>query len=165
MVINFGYVVDNEIAGCAHPDSLDDAPAALLELHDRGFEALVSLDEYGISPDLAAEHGFAYLHVPIPDFQPPLLHQAEEFVKFVDDQRDANRQVAVHCHSGYGRTGTMIACWLISRGNTADEAMNIVRTRRPGSIETRSQEKFLHEFEHHFRRNNPELDRRRSPRG
>jgi atypical dual specificity phosphatase len=147
VIINFGYVIDNEIAGLAHPDSFGDVMGALTELQNRGIGAMVSLDEDGIPAAQAAEQGLTYLHIPIPDFQAPELKQAEEFVNFVTQCRIDSKPVAVHCRGGYGRTGTLIACYLISKGMSADEAIDIVRRKRPGSIETAGQENFLRRFE------------------
>lgn len=152
MIINFGYVIDNELAGLAHPDSFGDVMSALAELHELGIGALVSLDETGIKPSLARENEIKYLHLPIPDFHAPKMAQADEFVAFVQKQRSEDLPVAVHCRGGYGRTGTLIACYLVSQGMSADEAIDLVRRRRPGSIETAGQEQFLAEFESHWRK-------------
>lgn len=49
---------------------------------------------------------------------------------------------------GCGRTGTMLACYLVSKeGYSAEEAIAEVRRRRRYSIETRTQEKAVLEFE------------------
>ena len=45
-----------------------------------------------------------------------------------------------------GRTGTLLAAYLISQGQTADEAMDCVRAVRPGSVETLEQEQALYEY-------------------
>lgn len=147
MIINFGYVIDNELAGLAHPDSFGDVMGALSELHGRGIGAVVSLDENGIQPSMAEEHGLKYLHIPVPDYHAPEPQQAKCFVDFVKSCRGEDLQVAVHCRGGYGRTGTLIACYLISQGMAADKAIDLVRRRRPGSIETAGQERFLAEYE------------------
>jgi len=149
MIVNFGYVIDNEIAGLAHPDSFGDVMGALADLQQRGISALVSLDENGIAPAMAREANIRYLHIPVPDFQAPEMDQADQFVQFVRGCRNEGAQVGVHCRGGYGRTGTLIACYLVAQGMTAVEAINLVRLRRPGSIETAGQEQFIAQFEEH----------------
>lgn len=164
MLNNFGYLLEGELAGCGHPDSYGDCGEALSELRDLGIEALVSLDEEGVPLHLVAEYGLHYLHLPIPDFHPPTLQQAERFIAFAKAQRAENRQITVHCRGGYGRTGTMMACYLVSQGKTASEAIDLVRSARPGSIETRAQERFVEDFENYLRATEPSLDRRKSAR-
>ncbi len=148
---NFSYVVDGVLAGCAHPSTYGDLRQALQELLDKGIGALVSLDEVGIPLHAVAEYGFPYLHLPIPDFGAPSMDQARQFVEFVEQQRQNRRAVAVHCHAGYGRTGTMLACYLVTQGLSANEAIKSIRSKRPGSIETHEQERFITEFEQDWR--------------
>lgn len=50
--------------------------------------------------------------------------------------------VAVHCMHGHGRTGTMLACYLVkTRKISGTDAINEIRRLREGSIETSEQEK------------------------
>ncbi len=145
-ISNFGYVIDGWLAGLAHPDSERDAAAVLDELHDRGIRILVSLDEVGLDPALVQAHGLQHRHIPVTDFEPPSLEQAREFAKLVSTSLEAGEPVAAHCQGGIGRTGTLIASYLISQGMTPDEASELVRAKRPSSIETDSQREFLREF-------------------
>lgn len=56
-------------------------------------------------------------------------------------------KIAVHCHAGYGRTGLVIACTIMFMHNISPHnAINIVRSKRPGSIQTQKQEAFVHKF-------------------
>ncbi len=49
---------------------------------------------------------------------------------------------------GRGRTGTMLACYLVGReGYGAEEAITETRKRRRNSIETRKQESAVYQFE------------------
>ena len=55
--------------------------------------------------------------------------------------------MAVHCIRGMGRTGTMIACYLVKAyGMTGRTAINEVRRLRPGSIETKEQEQIVESY-------------------
>ncbi|XP_008850843.1 protein tyrosine phosphatase domain-containing protein 1 isoform X2 [Nannospalax galili] len=56
-------------------------------------------------------------------------------------------KVAIHCHAGLGRTGVLIACYLVfATRMTADQAIIFVRAKRPNSIQTRGQLLCVHEF-------------------
>lgn len=49
-------------------------------------------------------------------------------------------KVAIHCHAGLGRTGVLIACYLVfSERLQADEAIHQVRSNRPKAVQTRGQ--------------------------
>uniref|UniRef100_A0ACB8EHA7 Uncharacterized protein n=1 Tax=Sphaerodactylus townsendi TaxID=933632 RepID=A0ACB8EHA7_9SAUR len=56
-------------------------------------------------------------------------------------------RAAIHCHAGLGRTGVLIACYLVfATRMTADQAIVYVRTKRPNSIQTRGQLLCVREF-------------------
>ena len=62
------------------------------------------------------------------------------FCRLVTRELDAAHRVYVHCVGGYGRTGTMMACYLVHRDrHSHDEAIRQIRALRPGSIETDTQ--------------------------
>ncbi|CAH8496329.1 unnamed protein product [Schistosoma turkestanicum] len=57
-------------------------------------------------------------------------------------------KVAVHCHAGLGRTGVIIACYLVFNNRiSAGEAIQYIRFRRPGSIQTQNQVDCIYQFE------------------
>ena len=59
---------------------------------------------------------------------------------------DGGHGVLVHCFAGLGRTGTILACFLVAQGMDAAEAIAHVRTRRPGSVEVYSQEFLVYQY-------------------
>lgn len=63
---------------------------------------------------------------------------------------EQGNRIAVHCHAGLGRTGLAIACCLVFQGtHSAADAVTLVRRMRPGSLQTRGQDHFVHAFERH----------------
>ncbi len=116
-------------------------------LKEKGLEAIVSLTEYPLSEVLIEEFGFSVKHIPVRDFHPPTLEQIEDFVAFAKNARTEGKKLVVHCEAGMGRTGTLLACYLVSKGHSATDAIEEVRTKRPGSIETIEQEEVVLKFE------------------
>jgi atypical dual specificity phosphatase len=123
----------------AYPDELPDLYAA-------GIRAVVSLLNIPSDAAVYESAGFAYLCVPLPDGGAPTMAQASEFVRFAQDKITAGKPVAVHCHAGLGRTGTMLATYLIAQGKSAEEAIRTIRAVESSAIETPRQIQFLYEF-------------------
>ncbi|KAL9955020.1 hypothetical protein ACROYT_G042616 [Oculina patagonica] len=137
---NFSWFDKDRLAALAFPSTRGDIEF----LCSVGVTQLISLTES--RPSL---HGFQlnHVHIPIVDLTPPSIEQVNEFLSVVELAHSKGEAVAVHCMYGFGRCGTMLACYLIKTTHcSAQKAINIVRRKRPGSIETRRQEKLVLEF-------------------
>ena len=126
--------------------ALEAYPDELPELYAGGVRAVVSLLNIPSDSPVYESAGFAYLCIPLPDGGAPTMAQASEFVRFVNEQLKERRPVAVHCQAGLGRTGTMLATYLIAQGNSAETAIRTVRAVEGSAIETPQQVQFLYEF-------------------
>jgi protein-tyrosine phosphatase len=113
-----------------------------------GIRAVVSLLNLPSDKQVYESAGFAFLCLPVPDGGAPTIEQVREFTNFVDTQRAVNNPVAVHCEAGLGRTGTIIAAYLISKGESAECAIARVRVAESKAIETATQLQFLHQLAH-----------------
>lgn len=145
MLPNFSFI-SSGVAGCGLPGTYDDLEEDLAEAQGAGITAVVSLTERPLDQRTLARAGMGYLHIPIPDFAPPTLVQMDQFVKYVRYQRERGGAVMVHCRAGVGRTGTMLAVWLLTQGYSPNQAIRRVRQSRPGSIETIEQERAVDHF-------------------
>lgn len=142
---NFGYIHEERVAGSAHPGRGERLIETLKGLREEGFTGILSVLERPLESAPLQEFDLDSLHLAVRDFDAPTSRQIDDAVAFID-RHSASGRVLVHCLMGYGRTGTILACWLASRGRSADEAVREVRRLRPGSIEDRSQEIAIAEY-------------------
>lgn len=129
------WIEPGRVLGCAYPRS----NATLAALQRQGVTLLVNLHERPHHAERLTRHELREVHVPVRDFAAPTPEQIERAVAAIAEAVGDGEVVAVHCGGGLGRTGTLLACYLVSRGLAADAAIARVRAVRPGSVETAAQ--------------------------
>lgn len=162
-MIRFYWLTEQALAGCSRPGGIErrglQAPdgtlrpevAGVLEadlawLKDQGIGALLSMTELPLPEEALARYELKSLHLPVEDMTAPTPEQLMQALEFIDWQRAHGRSVAVHCLMGQGRTGTVLAAYLIRSGSSPEEALKALRALCPGAVENPVQERALQAF-------------------
>ena len=145
-VPGFSWVEKDLLCAMALPGRERPLEQDLAYLQESGVTILVSLTEDPIPAAALKKYGIIGVHLPVEDFTPPTMAQIEQFLSEVEKARRAGRGLGVHCTAGQGRTGTMLATYLVSQGLTGPDALAKIRRLRPGSVETEAQEARVVEF-------------------
>ena len=117
-------------------------------LRQVGVTYLVTLTEKDLDKVKLQEHQLRNIHLPIFDREAPTIGQAYMLVRHMQRLLDKGEVLAVHCKAGIGRTGTILAAWLIREGGmSAATAIERLRRINPAYVQTETQEAFLREFE------------------
>jgi atypical dual specificity phosphatase len=143
---NFSWLIENKLAGCGMPTTINE----LNWVFEQGVKSIVTMTEAALPESWTKDT--KYLHVPTEDLNAPDIEQIDEAVDFIHERINSNDPVMVHCAAGIGRTGTILACYLIKyQKYSAKESIEKVRKERPGSIQSEQQEIMVGLYEKHVR--------------
>ncbi len=132
----FVWVEKGRLAGCGYPASR----SQVLWLAKTGIDRILTLTEDPLPTEWLNGVEVEVGHVPMKDHEVPSVESMETGAEFIADQLKAGRTVAVHCLAGIGRTGCVLAAYMIrEKGMDAREALRALREVKPGFVE-RAQE-------------------------
>lgn len=145
---NFSWVIENKLAGCGLPFTEDE----FKWLADQGIKSVVTVREVALPSDWFEGGDIAYLHLEVEDFGAPDMDQLVRAIDYIDQQISSGKPVMVHCAAGKGRTGTVLAAYLVKNQNlTAEKAIEKLRAMRPGSVQSVSQETAVSMYEKYLK--------------
>lgn len=131
--------------------SLPDDLAAISKWGALGIVSLLELHEFsrlGV-PDFRRQihlSGLHWFHLAIPDMHTPgtAFNQAwfDHGQEIMEILSSGNR-IVMHCAAGLGRSGMLAAKILATFGMSPAQAIALVRTQRPGAIETAGQADYV----------------------
>lgn len=183
--LNASWVTHNCIA-CSRPSKrLIEMYDIRAQFKDKGITCVYNLQTAGehadcgdgnidgrwaYDPQMLVESGVSVRCYGWTDFGCPTHENMLRMVRDMASETTGGGRVLVHCHAGHGRTGLLIACWLVfACGYTPAEAITLVRLRRAKAIQTSAQAAMIKGFAVYLRnlrtifdRGEPERPRRQA---
>jgi protein-tyrosine phosphatase len=93
------------------------------------------------------QEGLQVIEFPIQDYGIPDQKPLHELVDAIFTEAAKGRNIAIHCHAGIGRTGTVCACLARQAlGLSPAKAITWVRALIPGAVETNEQREIVYQF-------------------
>ncbi|KAA6370976.1 MAG: putative Dual specificity protein phosphatase CDC14A, partial [Streblomastix strix] len=121
------WIIPNRIMAFCSPTQKDTST-----IFDWGITAVVRLNNKLYDRMKFVNNGIQHYELYFDDGSVPSWELVQKFLSIAEVEKGA---IAVHCKAGLGRTGTLIACYMIKHyGFTALESIAYIRISRPGSI-------------------------------
>ncbi|MBB5372968.1 phosphatase domain-containing protein [Acidocella aromatica] len=144
----FVWIEEGRLAATPMPGVAADMDYDLDLLKNVGVTTLITLTEQDFPQDALTRHGLKNVHLPIADRKAPTPAEMDMLVGRMRELMDNGKVLAVHCLAGLGRTGTILAAYLVKeKGMSAQGALNQIRRFNRQFVQSDDQEDFLTEYE------------------
>ena len=142
---NFSWVIEYKLAGSGTPMTLEQ----YRWLIKNNIRSIVTVREFPLpekwlydsvkDTSIKEDYRFEY----VKDYGVPTLEKLDSIVEYIENKiMKENKPLLVHCAAGKGRTGTILAAYLLKQGNISSfDAIKKIRIIRPGSINRRFKKK------------------------
>jgi atypical dual specificity phosphatase len=147
---NFSWVIDNKLAGSGTPMTSEQ----YRWLIKNNIKSIVTVREFPLPQKWLLDNEKEtiindYKFVYVKDYGVPSLEVLDNIVDYINIKITKEKKpLVVHCAAGKGRTGTILAAYLLKQDNiSSQEAIKKIRSLRPGSIQSKIQEEILHKYE------------------
>ncbi len=139
---NFSWI-DEHMCGFAFPRT-EEQVAFLAE---QGVNIILSLSADSLNKQLAQTHGMEVRHMPVLDFGTPSRDLVNTVFDLISNAIEQTKKVGVHCLFGQGRTGLMLALYMIKFQRLSQkDALAEIKRLRPKSVESVQQHRYVLTF-------------------
>jgi len=117
------------------------------DLNKYGASVVVRVCDPSYNVDKLENTGIKVIDAAFPDGQTPPQEVREQWFNVLKEQfrHTPNTCVAIHCVAGLGRAPVMVALALMELGMSYEEAVDLIRSKRKGAINTKQLE-FLEKY-------------------
>jgi atypical dual specificity phosphatase len=171
---NFNWVIEGKLAGSGLPTSSREIRWLAKQ---QGIRSIVTIKEKPLPSEWFSTTGRSsssssstnnnnpkidYFHISVEDYGAPSVEELDYVVNYITRQIDKGKPVMVHCSGGRGRTGTILAAYLIKnqKGDmNADKVIKKLSSIREGkSIQSKDQEKIVFSYEQYINKSQTRKD-------
>lgn len=141
------WIVRGRIGGMHKPGLIGDLAGDLEAITALGVDHLVTLTELPLEDAPNVGRPLRIIHFPIDDMAAPEPMSCATILSSLGNAYDAGANIVFHCRGGLGRTGLMLACFLIAhRDMPGEQAIEHVRKVNPNYIQSDAQLDFVMDF-------------------
>lgn len=142
----FLWLKKGRLAGTPRPGIVHDIDYDLKALKRVGITYLITLTQTPPEVEALERHNIHNIWVPVEDMSVPSTVEAVKLCQDIERLLADDENIAVHCRAGLGRTGTLLAAYLIWEGQSALSALETVRRVEPRWVQSEAQVQFLEKF-------------------
>jgi len=148
----FLWLKKGVLAGTPLPGVFHDIDYDMKMLKKVGVTTLLALTTNPVKSEVLNRYSIRGIWHAIKDMGAPSNEQAITICQKIDDAVRNNEVIAVHCRAGMGRTGTILATYLIWEGAKALDALETVRGIEQRWVQSEEQIEFLEQFAIHLKK-------------
>jgi atypical dual specificity phosphatase len=156
---NFHWITEGRLAGGGVPTSLRELRWLVKQ---QGIRSIVTIKEKPLPSEWSRSGNSSghtnnnnidtkidYFNMSIDDYGALSLRELDYVVNYLRRQIDNGKSVLVHCTAGKGRTGVILAAYLMKKDRdlSAKQAIKLLSKIKGESIQSKEQERIVFEYE------------------
>ena len=124
----FGWVIKDKLAASGRLMR----PSQLVWAIKNGIKSVVTIRESPLDPAwFPKDSGIDYKHVKVQDFGAPPVEELNQVINYIANEIQSGKPVIVHYNGGSGRTGTVLAAYLMKKEGLTAEAQKVKEGEGP----------------------------------